>query len=113
MGNEEFPAYAREKDNDDYLIRLAAGGKVISRDKACQILEDGQANGQPLSAPQKRFFGLICGGGRPTKAFDGAVVGEQGDSINRTLTECLLEDPAFLNSPTFVQPSAVAEAPGD
>jgi hypothetical protein len=102
MGNEEFPAYHRRGlDNDDFIIRLAAGGKVVSKKKACKMLEDGSVRGNPLSNPQRRFFGLICGGGTPSKVADGAVVGEMGASINRALMECLLEDPAFLEGPEF------------
>lgn len=38
--------------------------------KARQILREGRARGRPLTKKQKRFFGLIAGGGRPTRLAD-------------------------------------------
>lgn len=71
----------------------------IPREKACKMLEDGAANGQPLSAKQKKLFGLICGGGEPTRAADGAVIPlspDLTDRIGEAQLEVYLEDPGFL-----------------
>ncbi len=35
--------------------------------KARKILSDGEIDGKPLTEKQKGFFGLIAGGGTPTK----------------------------------------------
>lgn len=39
----------------------------VSQEKAKKILEDGTIRGKPLTARQKRFFGLLAGGGKPIK----------------------------------------------
>jgi hypothetical protein len=39
----------------------------LTKAKAKKILEDGSIRGHPLTAKQKRFFGLIAGGGKPKK----------------------------------------------
>ena len=39
----------------------------ITKAKARKILEDKKVRGKRLTAKQKGFFGLIAGGGRPTK----------------------------------------------
>lgn len=39
----------------------------LTKAKAKKILEDGEVGGRPLTARQKRFFGLIAGGGTPTR----------------------------------------------
>jgi len=46
----------------------------ISQEKACQILEEGVANGQELTPAQRRFFGARCSGQAPRRAEDGALV---------------------------------------
>jgi hypothetical protein len=46
----------------------AAKRAVVSQKKAKAILEHGEVHGKRLSARQKRFFGLIAGGGKPTRA---------------------------------------------
>lgn len=38
-----------------------------SPEKAKKMLRDNSAQGRPLSPAQKGFFGLIAGGGTPTK----------------------------------------------
>ena len=43
----------------------------ISRDKAKEILADGEVRGQPLTDAQKRLFGFIAGGGKPTRLKEG------------------------------------------
>lgn len=50
----------------------AGGG--LDQAKACKMLEDGTANGQPLSAAQKRLFGMICSGNGPRRAENGTVI---------------------------------------
>jgi len=35
--------------------------------KAKTMLREGTARGKPLSSRQKRFFGFIAGGGKPTR----------------------------------------------
>lgn len=42
------------------FIELIENGEVSS-EKACQILEDGTAQGHPLTDDQKKFFGAKCG----------------------------------------------------
>jgi len=56
--------------------KAADGASVadISQEKACQILEDGEVNGNPLTGPQQRYFGMICSGQRPTRAENGSLV---------------------------------------
>lgn len=41
--------------------------KKLSAKKAKTILSEGEIGGKPLTARQKRFFGFIAGGGRPTR----------------------------------------------
>ena len=43
------------------------GASPVSRWKAREILHDGTVHGQPLTAKQRGLFGLIAGGGRPTR----------------------------------------------
>lgn len=45
---------------------MAKGHKLTSA-KARKILEDGTVRGHPITKRQKKFFGLIAGGGRPTR----------------------------------------------
>lgn len=40
---------------------------MVSKAKAKKILKDGKIRGKPLTAAQKRYFGLIAGGGKPTR----------------------------------------------
>ncbi len=91
-----MPTHTPEEVKSRSLPRFQEGGATVSQPKACQILDDGQVNGQPLSGPQKRFFGLICGGGQPTRAADGAIVGDA--AFNLALTEVLLDTPGFLDT---------------
>lgn len=39
----------------------------VSSSKARKILRDGSVRGHKLTGAQKRYFGLIAGGGKPTK----------------------------------------------
>jgi len=39
----------------------------LTRAKAKKILKDKEVRGKPLTPGQKGFFGLIAGGGTPTK----------------------------------------------
>lgn len=39
----------------------------ISKEKAKKILREGQVRGKPLTEQQKGLFGLIAGGGTPTR----------------------------------------------
>lgn len=41
--------------------------KPVSRKKAKKILKDGQIRGKKLTESQEGLFGLIAGGGTPTK----------------------------------------------
>ncbi len=41
--------------------------KVISAAKARKILRDKEIRGRPLTPAQRRYFGLIAGGGVPTR----------------------------------------------
>jgi hypothetical protein len=40
---------------------------ALTAAKAKKILKDGEVNGKPLTARQKRFFGLIASGERPSR----------------------------------------------
>ena len=40
--------------------------KRVSVSKAKKILKDDSVHGKPLTDKQKRFFGFIAGGGKPT-----------------------------------------------
>ncbi len=55
-------------------LARGAGGRIVkvgnsplTAKKAKKILSDGEVGGKELSGKQKRFFGLIAGGGRPTR----------------------------------------------
>jgi hypothetical protein len=48
----------------------------IDPEKACQILRDGQANGQPLTEDQRRMFGAACA---QSKAFGDFLKSQQPD----------------------------------
>ena len=39
----------------------------VNQHKAKEILHHGEVHGKVLSGAQKRFFGFIAGGGKPTK----------------------------------------------
>lgn len=39
--------------------------KKLSSRKAKKILREGRAQGKPLTAKQKRFFGAVAGGQKP------------------------------------------------
>lgn len=41
--------------------------KKLSARKAKMMLRDNSAQGHPLTGKQKRYFGLIAGGGKPRK----------------------------------------------
>lgn len=41
--------------------------KKLTAAKAKKILKDKEVRGHPLSKKQKKFFGLIAGGGKPTR----------------------------------------------
>ena len=41
--------------------------RKLSAHKAKKMLEEGVAQGHPLTAKQKKLFGFIAGGGTPTK----------------------------------------------
>ena len=39
----------------------------LSKSKAKEMLRHGEVHGEPLSKKQRGLFGLIAGGGRPSK----------------------------------------------
>ena len=39
----------------------------LTKAKAKKILKDGKVHGKKLTAKQKRLFGVIAGGGKPTR----------------------------------------------
>ena len=41
--------------------------KKLTQRKARKILKEGVAQGKPLTSKQKSFFGLVAGGGTPTR----------------------------------------------
>ena len=41
--------------------------KAVSSIKAKEILRHGKVHGEPLTDKQKKYFGLIAGGGTPTR----------------------------------------------
>ena len=53
-------------------------GGSISVDKAKKILKDGKIHGKALTNKQKKFFGFIAGGGKPSMAFGGAYINNTG-----------------------------------
>ncbi len=48
-------------------LRRNAKGHKLTRAKAKLILEEGEVRGHKLTKKQKRFFGFISGGGKPTR----------------------------------------------
>lgn len=40
---------------------------MVSKAKAKKILRDGEIRGKKLTKKQKAYFGLIAGGGKPTR----------------------------------------------
>ena len=46
--------------------------KKLTSDKAKKMLKEGVARGHKLTKKQKGLFGLIAGGGKPTKLSDRA-----------------------------------------
>lgn len=46
-----------------------AGRKAhaLTSEKAKEILEDGEVGGHALTAKQRKFFGFVAGGGKPTR----------------------------------------------
>ena len=40
---------------------------ILSPQKARKMLHEGKAGGRALSPKQKRFFGFIAGGGKPSR----------------------------------------------
>ncbi|MCC7514542.1 MAG: hypothetical protein IT212_07600 [Bacteroidia bacterium] len=55
---------------------MKEGGTVMSATKAKLILKEGKANGKALTTAQKKYFGMIAGGGVPSKALGGELGGE-------------------------------------
>lgn len=61
--------------------------------KSKTILEEGEVKGKPLSKKQKGFFGMIAGGGTPTRALGGGGKGgrrgppsaKHGDEMRRPM----------------------------
>lgn len=41
--------------------------KRISKEKACKIMRHGSVHGKTLNMSQKKFFGFVCGGGKPRR----------------------------------------------
>ena len=78
---------------DRPLPKAAEGTAVgdVDQAKACKILEDGEVNGHPLTAAQKRFFGARCSGQGPRRAEDGTVIIERSDAV--PLMDVLVETP--------------------
>lgn len=67
------------------ILYQMRGGGAVSRPKAKKMLKHGEVRGQALTERQKGLFGLIAGGGTPTrlrKAQGGMAVGGFGD-LNR------------------------------
>jgi len=72
-------AVALSRTDPRYLSKGCGGAKKsairdedlfkgpLTAEKAKKILEDGEVNGQPLTAKQKRFFGAVAGGQAPKK----------------------------------------------
>lgn len=64
----------------------------LSQAKACQMLEEGRAQGQELSPAQQRLFGAVCSGQRPRRAEDGTVV-VMPDNLQEALMEMAVAHP--------------------
>ena len=52
----------------EHEVHRAGKKAKLSQSKAKLILEEGKVHGKALTARQKRFFGFIAGGGKPTRA---------------------------------------------
>ena len=46
---------------------MPKAGHKLTPEKAKTMLKEGKANGKALTPAQKRYFGFISGGGKPTK----------------------------------------------
>ena len=44
-----------------------AGKKKLTQHKAKKMLKEGKAQGKKLTKKQKGLFGLVAGGGKPTR----------------------------------------------
>lgn len=79
----------------DELKEAQDGARVtdISQAKACQILEEGQASGEPLTPAQQRFFGAVCSGQAPRRADSGALVVPEGYRL--ALSDLVMENPSL------------------
>jgi len=51
---------------------------ALTGEKAKEILRHGEARGKRLSKKQKRFFGFIAGGGKPTRMGERAKKAARG-----------------------------------
>ena len=68
----------------------------LSKEKACQILQDGEVNGAPLSDSQRRLMGSICSGQKPQRAEHGAIILPVG--FNSLILDVVMEDPDWLHT---------------
>ncbi len=55
---------ARKKTKKKAKKRAKTEPAPVSAAKASKILSDGEINGKPLTAKQKRFFGRLAGGAK-------------------------------------------------
>jgi hypothetical protein len=81
-------------------MQMGKGG-FLSVDKAKKILEDGTIKGKALTERQKRYFGFIAGGGKPSKV-DGGILpsfGTGGMLDNIPSTGAMSND--TTNNPTI------------
>lgn len=49
------------------MPKSAHKGAPVTKEKAKTILRDGSVRGHKLTPAQRRLFGFIAGGGKPTK----------------------------------------------
>ena len=63
--------------------KLAKGGRVPSRAKAAEILEDGTINGKPLTEKQERFFQAVAHGWKPDRFAGGGSTGGIDSSLTK------------------------------
>lgn len=76
----EKAGYCPEEDEEAEFEGYARGG-TVSAEKARTMLKDNSAQGHPLTPKQKRYFGWIAGGSKPSKKSNGGYA--QGGTVQQ------------------------------
>lgn len=97
LNGREFIAIARNLRPDHLAILLEETGacsiqdgcgvnnQEVSPEKACEILRDGEVNGQPLTEDQRGFFGAICS--RSTEN-ESMTAEQRKETIDKLVSNC-------------------------